>query len=158
MKITQFSVRNPLVVSGLAVALCLFGLFAYFKLGVATMPNLNIPSVAVTTVYPGADPETVETNVTKVIEDAIAGLPNIDKNGLRSVSSAGFSQVEVAFNDQANPDLISVDVQRVVNGVRGKLPADAETPTVLKADVDAFWGIGTVVISGQQPLVRLQDV
>jgi hydrophobic/amphiphilic exporter-1 (mainly G- bacteria), HAE1 family len=158
MKITQFSVRNPLVVSGLAVALCLFGLFAYFRLGVATMPNLNLPSVAVTTVYPGADPETVETNVTKVIEDAIAGLPNIDKNGLRSVSSAGVSQVTVTFNDQANPDLISVDVQRVVNGVRGKLPSDAETPTVMKFDVDAFWGIGTVVISGQQPLVRLQDV
>src|SRR5918911_1641189 len=94
MKITEFSIRNPLVVGGLAVALCLFGLFAYFRLGVATMPNLNLPSVSVTTFYPGADPETVETNVTKVIE----------------------------------------------------------------ADVDAFWGIGTVVISGKQPLVRLQDV
>ena len=88
MKITQFSIRNPLVVIGLAVALCLFGFFAYFRLGVATMPNLNFPSVAVVTVYPGADPETVETNVTKVIEDAIAGLPNIEKNGLRSISSA----------------------------------------------------------------------
>jgi hydrophobic/amphiphilic exporter-1 (mainly G- bacteria), HAE1 family len=158
MKITQFSVRNPLVVSGLAVALCLFGLFAYFKLGVATMPNLDLPSVGVVTIYPGADPETVETNVTKVIEDAIAGLPNIEKNGIRSVSSAGVSNVTVTFNDQANSDLISVDVQRVVNGVRGKLPSDAETPTVMKFDVDAFWGVGTVVISGQQPLVRLQDL
>src|SRR5262245_1963327 len=158
MKITEFSIRNPLVVSGLAVALCLFGLFAYFRLGVATMPNLDLPSVAVVTAYPGADPETVETNVTKVIEDAIAGLPNIEKNGVRSVSSAGVSSVTVTFNDQANPDLISVDVQRVVNGVRGKLPADAETPTVMKFDVDAFWGIGTIVLSGNQPLVRLQDV
>src|SRR5207244_11792719 len=132
MHLTSLSLRNPLVAGGLAVALCLFGLFAYSRMGVATMPTLDFPSVGISTSYPGADPETVETNVTKVIEDAVAGLPNIDKNGIRSVSSAGFSNVTVTFNDQANPDLISVDVQRVVNGARGKLPADAETPTVMK--------------------------
>src|SRR5207253_9797730 len=88
----------------------------------------------------------------------IAGLPNIDKNGIRSVSSAGFSNVTVTFNDKANSDMISVDVQRVVNGVRGKLPSDAEAPTVTKFDVDAVWGIGTIVIAGNQPMVRLQDL
>ena len=47
MKITEFSLRNPLVVSGIAVALCLFGLFGYFTLGVAITPNVNFPAVAV---------------------------------------------------------------------------------------------------------------
>ncbi len=157
MRITEFSLRNPLVVGGLAVALCLFGLFAYAQLGVATTPNLDIPTVQVTTVYAGADPETVETNVTKPIEDAIATLPNIDKNGLRSTSAAGLSIVTVTFTDQANTDLVSSDVQRVVNGVRNQLPTDADTPSVVKFDL-SYVGVATVVLSGDQPMVRLQQL
>src|SRR5688500_6278744 len=128
MSITEFSLRNPLMVSGIAVALCLFGVFAYLTLGVAVTPNVNIPAVVVTTIYPGADPETVETGVTKPIEDAIAVLPNIDTNGLASTSTFNVSIVSVQFTTAANPDQVSADVQRVVNGVRGRLPADAETP------------------------------
>src|SRR3981081_224051 len=78
MSPTQFSLRNPLVVAGVAVALCLFGLFAYTRLGSAIPPNVNVPQAVVTTTYPGADPATVEANVTRPIEDAIAALPNID--------------------------------------------------------------------------------
>ena len=74
MKLTQFSVHNPLVVAAVTIALGIFGLFAYTTMGVAISPNVNFPSVVVTTIYPGADPETVETNVTKPIEDAIADL------------------------------------------------------------------------------------
>ena len=75
-------------------------------MGVAITPNVNFPSVVVTTVYPGADPATVETNVTRPIEDAIAGLPNIEKNGLTSISSQGVSTVMVQFTTAANPDLV----------------------------------------------------
>ncbi len=157
MNVTQFSIRNPLVVGGLAVALCLFGLFSYFRMGIAITPNVNFPSVVVTTVYPGADPETVETNVTKPIEDAIATLPNIDANGLTSVSASGVSTVSVQFSEAANADLISVDVQRVVNSVRNKLPTDAEIPNVTKIDINAQ-GVATIILSGKQPLTRLQDL
>jgi len=157
MKLTDFSIRNPLVVGGLAVALCLFGLVAYFRLGIAVAPNVNFPIVVVTTLYPGADPETIETNVTKPIEDAIATLANIEQNGLISTSMAGLSTVSVQFTEAANADLVSVDVQRVVNGIRNRLPADAETPNVIKVDFNAQ-GIATVVLSGKQPLVRLQQL
>src|SRR5205823_13927281 len=57
----------------------------------------------------------------------------------------------------ANPDLVSVDVQRVVNGARNKLPSDAEIPTVTKVDFSQQ-GVATIVLSGKQPLTRLQDV
>src|SRR5918912_863502 len=144
MGLTSFSLRNPLVVAGLAVAVCLFGLFAYTSLGVAITPNVNFPGVVVTTTYPGADPATVEANVTKPIEDAIAGLPNIDANGLTSISSYGVSSVTVQFTTAANPDLVAVDVQRVVNGARSKLPNDADPPTVNKVDLNAF-GVATVI-------------
>jgi len=157
VKITEFSLRNPLVVMAVTVALGLFGLFAYMSMGVAITPNVNFPQVVVTTVYPGADPETVESDVTKPIEDAIAGLQNIDTNGLTSISSQGTSTVIVQFTSAANPDLVSVDVERVVNGVRNKLPTDAEAPTISKVDINAF-GVATVVFSGNQPLTLLQDV
>src|SRR3954462_11448435 len=80
MSVTNFSLRNPLVVSAVAVVLCIFGLFAYFSLGVAIAPKVNYPAVVVTTIYAGADPETVEANVSRPIEEAIAALPNIDTN------------------------------------------------------------------------------
>src|SRR6266540_1460422 len=138
MGVTEFSLRNPLVVTGVAVGLCLFGLFAYLTLGVAVTPNVNIPAVVVTTAYPGADPETVESSVTRPIEDAIALLPNIDTNGLTSTSTFNVSIVSVQFTTAANPDQVSVDVQRVVNAARNKLPIDAEAPSVNKVDVNAW--------------------
>src|SRR5918912_1141282 len=156
MKLTEFSLRQPFVVFAFSVAIAVFGVFSYLSMGVAITPNVNFPSVVVTTVYPGADPETVETNVTRPIEDAIASLQNIEKNGLTSVSSQGVSTVVVQFSTAANPDLVSVDVERVVNSTRGRLPVDADPPTVSKIDINAF-GVATVIFSGQQPLTTLQD-
>jgi HAE1 family hydrophobic/amphiphilic exporter-1 len=153
---TRFAIHNPLVVTGIALALCLFGLFAYTNLGVAVAPNVNIPQAVVTTTYPGADPASIEANVTRPIEDAIATLPNIDTNGLTSTSAFGVSVVSVQFTSAANPDLVAVDVQRVVNGVRANLPADADTPTVTKVDFNAQ-GVATVVLSGAQ-LTQLEDL
>jgi hydrophobic/amphiphilic exporter-1 (mainly G- bacteria), HAE1 family len=157
VSLTHFALRNPLAVAAVAIALCLAGLFAYSALGIAISPNVNFPQVVVTTTYAGADPETVEKNVTKPIEDAIATLPNIDANGLVSTSASGVSIVSVQFTNAANPDLVAVDVQRVVNGVRNKLPTDADVPSVNKVDLNAL-GVATVVLSGDQPLTRLEDL
>src|SRR6202158_1413748 len=156
MSPTQSPLGNPLVVAGVAVALCLSGLFAYTSLGVAITPNVNVPQAIVTTTYPGADPATVEANVTKPIEDAVAMLPNIDANGLISTSAFGVSIVSVQFTSAANADRGAVAVQRVVNGVRSNLPADADTPTVTKVDFNAQ-GVATMVLSGQD-LTHLQDL
>ncbi len=157
MKLTEFAVRNPLVVLAITVSVLIFGAFAYAGMGVAITPNVNFPSVVVTTTYAGADPETIETNVSRPIEDAIAGLPNIDKNGLTSVSTQGVSTVVVQFTTAANPDLVSVDVERVVNSARSRLPVDADPPTVSKVDINAF-GVATIIFSGTQPLTTMQDV
>ena len=134
MNLTQLSLRNPLAVAAVALALCIFGAVAFVTLGIAITPNANFPSVTVTTIYPGADPASIEANVTKPIEDAIAALPNIDTNGLTSISSYGVSTVIVQFTSAANADLVAVDVQRVVNGVRNNLPADADPPSIHKID------------------------
>jgi HAE1 family hydrophobic/amphiphilic exporter-1 len=157
VKLTEFAVRNPLVILAVTTSILVFGAFAYAGMGVAITPNVNFPSVVVTTVYPGADPATVETNVSRPVEDAIAGLPNIEKNGLTSISSQGVSTVMVQFTTAANPDLVAVDVERVVSSTRSKLPTDADPPTVSKVDLNAF-GVATVIFSGNQPLTTLQDV
>ena len=156
MKLTELSLRSPLAILAITLSVGIFGLLAYFSLGVAITPNVNFPSVVVTTIYPGADAESVEADVSRVIEDAIATLPNIDTNGLQSISSSGVSTVIVQFNTSANPDLVSVDVERVVNGVRGKLPAQAESPTVSKVDINAY-GVATVVFSGDRPPAEMQQ-
>jgi HAE1 family hydrophobic/amphiphilic exporter-1 len=157
LRVTELSLRNPLAVLAISVAVVLFGVYGYQNMGVAVMPNVNFPMVTVTTIYPGADPETVESKVTKPIEDAISGLPNIDYNGLTSTSSQGISTVLVQFNSAANPDMVSVDVERVVNGARSKLPPEAEPPTVMKIDINAF-GVMTVMLAGPQSLTSLQEL
>ena len=121
MNLTQFSIRNPLVVAALAIALALFGIYSYLTLGVAVVPSISAPVVLVTTTEPGANPDTIETQITKPIEDAISTLRDIDT--LTSTSSQGVSTVTVAFTTAANADLVGIDVERVVNGARSKLPA-----------------------------------
>src|SRR6267143_3346342 len=155
MNITQFSIRNPLVVGALTVALALFGIYSYLTLGVAVVPSISIPAVIVTTTEPGANPDTIETQITKPIEDAISTLRDIDT--LSSTSTQGVSTVTVQFTTAANADLVGVDVERVVTGARGKLPAAANAPTVIKADTSAF-PVLTFAVSGPQPLDQIDDV
>ena len=158
MKLTQFPLRNPLVVAGRrrgAVPLRSVRLLRPGRGDHARTSTSRRSSSRRSTRAPTRKPS--RANVTRPIEDAIAALPNIDTNGLTSISSPGVSIVIVQFTTAANPDLVAVDVQRVVNGVRAKLPADVEAPSVSKVDINAF-GVATVVLSGQQPLDQLQDV
>jgi hydrophobic/amphiphilic exporter-1 (mainly G- bacteria), HAE1 family len=155
VKITEFSLRNPLVITAIALAVAFYGLFTYFSLGVSLFPSVSFPEVEITTVDAGADPATIETQVTKPIEDAVAGLANIDT--ISSVSSEGVSTVGVQFTTAANSDLVSVDVERQVNSVRSKLPTGAEAPSIFKLDLDAIPVI-YVAVSGPQPLDQLQKV
>ena len=154
MKPTEFSLRNPLAVVAITVTIALFGLYAYGALGVGIAPNVNIPELIVTTTDPGADPATVETEITKPLEDAISTLQNIDT--LTSTSSEGVSTIIVVFTNAANPDLVTVDVERVVNSVRSNLPAEADAPSIVKADPNTVLPAAIVTLSGPQPLVQLR--
>src|SRR5439155_10435667 len=78
-------------------------------------------------------------------------------NGLTSISSQGVSTVIVQFTTAANADLVSVDVERVVNSARARLPPDVDPPTISKVDINAA-GVATIVFSGPQPLTDLEDV
>ena len=155
MRLTLFSIRNPLLVGVLTLALICFGLYSYLTMGVGIFPNISFPGVTILTVVPGADPGTVETQVTKPIEDAMFALPNIDQ--MVSTSAEGVSLIQVQFTSAANATLIPVDAERVVNAVRGKLPPEAEAPAITRFETSAFPVI-TVGLSGPQSLDRLQQV
>jgi hydrophobic/amphiphilic exporter-1 (mainly G- bacteria), HAE1 family len=155
LKITEFSIRNPMVIAALTIAILLFGLTSYLSMGIGIVPNINFPGALITTTDAGADPSTVETQITKPIEDAVAALPNIDT--ITSTSDEGVSTVVLQFTTAANPDLASVDVERVVNALRGQLPPEASPPSVAKFDTSAFPVI-TVAVSGPQPLDQITRI
>src|SRR3982074_2176817 len=124
-------------------------------MGVGITPNISFPLVLVTTTDPGADPATIESQITKPIEDAVAALPNVET--ITSTSSDGVSSVAIQFTTAANPELAPVDVERIVNSARGKLPPEADPPSITKFETSAF-PVLTVTASGPQPLVDLQRV
>ena len=128
MKLTEFSLRNPLAVGLIAIALAIAGVYSYLTLSISIVPNITSPTAIVTTTDPGADPATVETQVTKPIEDAIATVQSVKT--LSSTSSQGLSLVRVGFTTNVNADLVAVDVERAVNSVRGTLPATASQPAI----------------------------
>src|ERR1700716_348653 len=155
MKLTEFSLRNPLVVAALTGAVIVFGLTAYLSMGIGVFPNVSFPEVLVITPDPGADPATIETQITKPIEDAVAGLANIDT--ITSSSDEGVSSVVVQFTTAANENLVPVDVERVVNAIRSQLPAEANAPTIVKPEVSLIPVI-TLGVSGSQPLGEINRV
>jgi HAE1 family hydrophobic/amphiphilic exporter-1 len=155
VRFTEFSVRNALVVAAVTAALAFLGLYAYASMGVGITPNVSFPLVLVTTTDPGADPATIESQITKPIEDAVAGLPNVDT--ITSTSSDGVSSVAIQFTTAANSELAPVDVERIVNSARGRLPPEANPPSIVKFETSAF-PVLVVTASGPQSLVDLQRI
>src|SRR3990170_534253 len=136
MELTRISIRRPLFIIMAVSAMVLIGLVSYSRLGVDLWPNINFPVVSVVTMYPGAGPESVESLVTKPIEDELGGLTNLDY--LQSVSSEGVSFVTAVFTEKANADTAALDIERRVSGIRSRLPQDILPPSLIKADLQAL--------------------
>src|SRR5437870_3768889 len=127
MTLTSVAIRRPLFMLMVILALVVFGLVSFSRLGLDLNPNVNFPVVSVVTPYPGAGSEAVDRLVTKQIEDSIAGINGIDY--IQSSSSRGVSNVTIVFKDGVNADTASIEVERKVNAALGGLPTEAERPT-----------------------------
>lgn len=130
MSITELAIKRPILVIVVFLAVALLGLFSYFQLNYELLPNISVPYVIVTTVYPGASPQVVETQVSKVIEDAVSTIDNV-KN-IYSNSHESVSFVSIEFNNSAQVNVALQDAQRKVNEAIGGLPQGAETPVISK--------------------------
>src|SRR5437660_5139720 len=151
MWLTNVAIRRPVVILMVIGALLVVGLVSWTKLGVDLLPALDFPIVVVTTPYPGASPDAVDTLVTKPVEDAVASINDIDY--IQSSSVEGVSSVIIFFTDKAPRDS-SIDVERRVSAIRGLLPTDARDPTIGKFDPTAQ-PILLVTVSGNRELGAL---
>jgi HAE1 family hydrophobic/amphiphilic exporter-1 len=147
--LAEICVKRPVFAWVLVLSLTVVGLYAFGQLGVDRFPNVDIPSVIVTTRLPGAAPEQVETEITDKIEESVNTISGIDQ--LTSNSSEGISQVVVAFKLEKNTDVAAQEVRDRVNRVLPLLPRTVTQPTVEKLDPTASPVI-TVAITANKPL------
>ena len=128
-------IRRPVATIMLNAALLVFGLLGLQRLPVRELPDIDPPIVNVLTVYPGASAEVVETEVTEILEEVIAGVEQIKL--LSSTSREQVSSIAVEFNQGRDIDLAAQDVRDQVSRVRGSLPDDIDEPVVSKQDANA---------------------
>ena len=153
LALTRLSVAKPLAVIAIFLAVAVAGLLSYASLPINLLPAVNIPVVTIITAYPGAGPTEVERLVTRVIEDSVASVSDLDV--MTSTSSEGASTIALQFTDKANPDLIATTVERQVNAVIPNLPPEAQRPTVTKIDLSALPVMQLAVVSETLPGTEL---
>ncbi len=131
-QISAWAIRNPVPTIVLFLFLTLAGAVAFTKLRINNMPDVDIPTVTVSVSWSGAAPTEMETQVTRLIEDSVAGLGNVDH--IRSTVSEGSSSTSVEFAIGTDIDRATDDVRNAVSSVRANLPQDVLEPTVRRVD------------------------
>ncbi len=147
--LAEICVRRPVFAWVLVLSLTVVGLFAFGRLGVDRFPNVDIPTISVTTRLPGAAPEQIETEVTDKVEEAVNTISGIDT--LTSTSSEGVSQVVISFKLEKNADIAAQEVRDRINRVIPRLPRTVLQPTVEKLDFTASPVI-TVAVTADKPV------
>lgn len=135
MSLASLSIQRPVLSTVFVIVIVLFGLIGMTYLGVREFPSVDPPIISVSTSYPGANSDVIETQITEPLEQAINAVPGI--RTLTSVSRQGRSNITVEFE-------LTVDMETAANDVRDKvaqaqrmLPRDVDPPIVSKADADA---------------------
>ena len=130
MKIYESAVRKPISTALIFIGVIVFGLFSVTKLGVDQYPEIEIPYITVITMYPGGNAEDIETNITRVLEDQLNSVDNLDK--ITSKSSDNVSMVTLEFEYGCDLTEAANDVRDVVSRSQSLLPEEVEYPTVMK--------------------------
>jgi HAE1 family hydrophobic/amphiphilic exporter-1 len=154
MFLSDAAVRWPVAMGSLIIALTLLGFNAYRKIGLELMPRTDLPYITVTTIYPGASPSEIETDVAKPIEDqvvTIAGLKHVTSSCMENVC-----MTLLEFKLNVDVDVAATDVRERLDLIRADFPEDVEDPKILKYDVNAK-AIAQMALTGDLPLDELYD-
>jgi multidrug efflux pump len=135
MFLPEISIRRPVLATVMSLVVVLLGLISYDRLPVREYPNIDEPVVTVETGLQGASAEIIESQVTQIIEESLAGIEGIDF--MSSISRAERSQISITFRLDRNPDAAANDVRDRVARVRGRLPDGIDEPVVAKVEADA---------------------
>ena len=126
----KFSVKKPFTIFVAVIAILVLGIVSYTKMTPDLLPNMDFPYVMIMTTYPGANPERVEAEVSRPMEQAMATLDHIKE--VTSTSSENYSMVMLEFEDSVNMDTIGVDIQQNINSLAAAWDDMVGTPYVLK--------------------------
>jgi multidrug efflux pump len=156
MSLSSVSINRPVLATVFAIIILLFGIVGVTFLGIREFPSVDPAIITVSTSYPGANSDVIETQITEPLEQNINGIPGV--RSLTSISRQGGSNITVEFE-------LSVDLETAANDVRDKvsqamrfLPRDCDPPTVAKADADANPILFLTVESSKRSLLELSEV
>ncbi len=144
MNLTEISIRRPSIIIVIFTVLMLGGAWCYSTLRYELLPPMEVPTLVISTPYPGAAPAEVEQAVTKKVEDVISGLDRV--KSILSQSYEGVSVLIVEFSVGTDIDTKQQDAQRAINNILNTLPEDAESPSITK------------VTPSDQPIIELMVV
>jgi len=156
VNLPELCIRRPVFATVLSLLVLLLGIVSYDRLPVREYPKIEEPVVTVETKYLGASAEIVESAVTKIMEDSIAGIEGVDV--LTSISRAETSQITARFRLDRDPDGAAADVRDRVSRVRARLPQGIDEPVVAKVDADANPVIWLSFYSDTLPALEVSDV
>ena len=155
MRLPGFGVKYPITTTMIFVAMIILGIVSLFRLGLDLMPEIEIPTIAVLTTYEGAGPEEVESKITKILEDKLATVKNLDK--LESTSREGISAVMLKFDWGTNLDEAANDVRDMVDLSEKYLPDDVDRPVIFKFNL-SMMPILVLAITAEESYTALYDL
>ena len=156
MQLPEISIRRPVFATVLSLLILLVGFVAFNGLTVREYPRIDEPNVTVTTTFGGASSEVIETQVTKVLEDSLAGIEGVDI--ITSISRQEQSQITVRFKLERDPDSAAADVRDKVSRVRQRLPQEVDEPVIAKVEADAQPVIWLALNSDSMSSLELSDL
>jgi multidrug efflux pump len=155
MSLSSTSINRPVMATVLNVIVIILGIIGFTYLGVRDYPSVDPSIVTVTTSFPGANADVIETQITEPLESAINGVPGI--RSISSVSRDGQSRITVEFNLEVPMETAANDVRDKVSGALRRLPRDVDPPVVAKADADAQPIFGVNLRSDSRSMIDLSD-
>src|SRR5262249_10529813 len=154
MTLSDVSIKNPVFAVMLSAAMVVFGYLGYRDLGISQFPEIDFPVVNITTYREAALPETMDSDVTDIIEDAVSGVEGIDY--ISSQSTQGVSVVTVFFHLHRDIDVAMQDVQNAVAAAANRLPTDIDPPIISKVNFNKF-PVMWLAVHGPRPLKELSQ-
>ncbi len=156
MSLSSLSIKRPVLATVFAIIIMLFGIVGVTFLGIREFPSVDPAIITVSTSYPGANSDVIETQITEPLEQSINGIPGV--RTLTSVSSQGMSRITVEFELSVDLETAANDVRDKVSQAQRRLPRDCDPPTVTKADADANPILFLTVESNKRSLLELSEI
>lgn len=155
MILSDISVKRPVLASVISLLLVVFGIVAFSRLPLREYPDIDPPVVTIETLYPGASANVVETRITEIIEERIAGVEGIQF--IESTSEDGLSTVTVEFDTGRDVDGAANDIRDRVSAILGDLPDEADPPEIQKVDSNDDVIMWLNLVSDRMTVPQLTD-